>query len=134
MEIEFNKYLPFLDVLISRLRDGSLTHQVFRKKTHTNRYLHSHSHYTPQKNMVFLKLLSLEPLKNMLSNFFPLKIPPFQSFQRKWLYLFTDLKIFQQYLHSQIHLPLYSSPQSQVPLPYIKGKNDLIAKILLKKY
>ena len=50
MEIEENNKLPFLDVLISRKEDGSVSHQVYRKKTHTDRYLHVDSpHFPPQK-------------------------------------------------------------------------------------
>jgi hypothetical protein len=39
MEIEKDNSLPFLDVLISHHLDGSLTHQVYRKRlilTHTS--------------------------------------------------------------------------------------------------
>ena len=39
MEIEDNKCLPFLDVQVRRKPDGSLGHSVYRKTTHTNRYL-----------------------------------------------------------------------------------------------
>ena len=50
MEIEENNKLPFLDVLISRKEDGFVSHQVYRKKTHTDRYLHADSHpFPPQK-------------------------------------------------------------------------------------
>ena len=51
MEIEANKCLPFLDVQVIRKPDGSLGHSVYRKKTHTNRYLHADSNHHPsQKN------------------------------------------------------------------------------------
>ncbi len=35
METEINGRLPFLDVLISEKYNGSFSHQVFQKKTHT---------------------------------------------------------------------------------------------------
>ena len=54
MEIKNNMSLPFLDVLISKNDDGSISHQVYRKKTHTNRYLHAKSHHYPPKKMVSL--------------------------------------------------------------------------------
>jgi hypothetical protein len=36
MEMQEDNSLPFLDVLISCLLDGSLTHQVYRKMMHTD--------------------------------------------------------------------------------------------------
>ncbi|KAK7864163.1 hypothetical protein R5R35_004079 [Gryllus longicercus] len=47
METELHGQLPFLDVLISRRPDGTLGHSVYRKPTHTNRYLHADSHHHP---------------------------------------------------------------------------------------
>ena len=44
--------LPFLDVLITKNPDGSLSHQVYRNKTHTDTYLHVDSHHHPSKRMV----------------------------------------------------------------------------------
>ena len=45
MELEENGSIPFLDILISKRNDGTLSHQVHRKKTHTDRYLHAKSHH-----------------------------------------------------------------------------------------
>lgn len=48
MELENNqKVLPFLDVEVMRKEDGTLGHTVYRKPTHTNRYLHADSHHHP---------------------------------------------------------------------------------------
>ena len=57
MEIQENNLLPFLDVLITRKNDGSLTHQVYRKKTHTDKYLHASSHHVPSKKLGIIKTL-----------------------------------------------------------------------------
>ncbi|KYM77118.1 hypothetical protein ALC53_12413 [Atta colombica] len=45
VDIEKNRKLPFLDVLVSKKVDGTLGHQMYRKSTHTDRYLHAESYY-----------------------------------------------------------------------------------------
>ncbi|XP_011858342.1 PREDICTED: uncharacterized protein LOC105555901, partial [Vollenhovia emeryi] len=51
METEQNSQIPFLDVLVRRNEDGTLSHNIYRKPTHTDRYLHANSHHHPaQKN------------------------------------------------------------------------------------
>ena len=41
IETQQDNYLPFLDALVTRQQDGSLSHQVFCKKASTNEYLHA---------------------------------------------------------------------------------------------
>ena len=58
MEIEQNNQIPFLDVLVKKNEDGTLGHQVYRKPTHTDRYLQATSHHHPsQKNSVISSLI-----------------------------------------------------------------------------
>ena len=59
--------LPFLDVLLSRNDDGSFSHQVFRKKMHTEKYLHANSHHFPAQKLGVLNTLVTEPLESQMS-------------------------------------------------------------------
>ncbi|XP_048521747.1 uncharacterized protein LOC109534234 [Dendroctonus ponderosae] len=56
MEVEQNHQLAFLDVLVSR--PGSrLDHKVYRKATHTARYLHKLSNHHPSQKQGIIKTL-----------------------------------------------------------------------------
>ncbi|XP_050559861.1 uncharacterized protein LOC118265684 [Spodoptera frugiperda] len=48
-ELENERTLPFLDVKILVRADGSLGHSVYRKSTHTDRYLQADSHHHPRQ-------------------------------------------------------------------------------------
>ena len=58
MEIEENSSISFLDVLISKRMDGRLSHTVYRKATHTDRYLNAFSHHAPSQKLGFLRTLT----------------------------------------------------------------------------
>ncbi|XP_075980176.1 uncharacterized protein LOC142979382 isoform X1 [Anticarsia gemmatalis] len=47
-EMETDRSLSFLDVRVAAKPDGSLSHCVYRKPTHTDRYLHATSHHHPR--------------------------------------------------------------------------------------
>jgi len=53
--------LLFLDVLISHLSNGSLTHQVYWKTTHTDGYLHVQSYHHCAPKSIVLKTLITQP-------------------------------------------------------------------------
>jgi len=57
MNIKENKKLPFLDVLIIKKTDNTLGHQVYRKPTHTDKYLHAESHHHPAQKQSAINLL-----------------------------------------------------------------------------
>lgn len=69
IEKEDVKSIPFMDVLVLRKDNGTLSHQVFKNKTHTNmqlhmtsgkkRYLHTTYHHFPsQKHGIISTLVT----------------------------------------------------------------------------
>ena len=48
-----------LDVLLTRKEDGTLGHEVFRKKTNTDSYLHADSHHHPSQKIGVLNTLAV---------------------------------------------------------------------------
>ena len=63
MEIEENNNISLLDVLITKHGDGSLAHQVYRKPTHTDRYLHANSHHFPSQKLGVINTLITRALR-----------------------------------------------------------------------
>ena len=57
MEREENGLLSFLDVLISR-EGNRLGHKVYRKQTHTDRYLQKNSNHHPSQKRGIIKTLA----------------------------------------------------------------------------
>ncbi|GJQ66139.1 hypothetical protein Trydic_g4204 [Trypoxylus dichotomus] len=64
MEIEEDGNLPFLDVLVECTDSNRVGYSVYRKKTHTDRYLHATSHHHPQLKRSLINTLLRRAEKN----------------------------------------------------------------------
>jgi hypothetical protein len=128
MEIQKNNSLPVLDVLINRLLGGSLSHQVYRKKTHTNIYLNAHSHHHPTQKNVILKTLATRALRILA--------PQFLAKEKSHV---TKTLLSNGYSLAQINKDFRSTnnpnpkpkitsppPRTLISLPYIQGTTDQI--------
>jgi hypothetical protein len=58
-----NNYLSFLGILVTMNPDGSLVHQIYRKKTHSNKYFHANSHHQPTQKTKLLNTLVKRVIK-----------------------------------------------------------------------
>ncbi|KAJ9601807.1 hypothetical protein L9F63_000035 [Diploptera punctata] len=63
MEVEQEQRLPFLDVLVIRRPEGRLAHTVYRKSTHTDRYLNAASHHHPAQITSVINTLVIRSLR-----------------------------------------------------------------------
>ncbi|XP_045492134.1 uncharacterized protein LOC123691667 [Colias croceus] len=123
MELETNNRLAFLDILIMRGRDGMLNHTVYRKVTHTDRYLNGESHHHPCQLASVGKSLfqrarhlcdaahlsgELQHVKRVLRNN-KLQAPP---------------------QHHRSRTKPHTVERQPAYLPYVKGVTDRIGRIL----
>ncbi|XP_046400251.1 uncharacterized protein LOC124166637 [Ischnura elegans] len=141
MEKERDGKLPFLDVMVRRKGDGSLGHAVYRKATHTNRYLNAMSHHHPaQKASVVSSLLhraftvsdadSLESEKRLLTT----------ALRKNGYNQKMVLKRAENVakLHARPPMERHTTeedsmtPAAKLTIPYIAGTSERIARILKK--
>ncbi|XP_021964151.2 uncharacterized protein LOC110859501 [Folsomia candida] len=61
-ESEVNMKIPFLDVLVTRDNMGIVHRQVYRKPTHTGRYLNYHSYHHPSQKIAVIDALAYRAL------------------------------------------------------------------------
>lgn len=131
MEVESLNQLPFLDVLLKKKPDGKLGHTVYRKATHTDRYLHATSHHHPAQLHSVIKTLTtrskrLADEENMNKE---------MGFIQKALMKngYTQ-KAIQQSLRppKPKNEEISEEPKGKAYLPYVKGTTDKISNILRK--
>jgi len=136
MEIKSNHSLPFLNVLVSHLPNGSLTHQVYHKKTHTDKYLHAISHHHPSQKFVFLKTLVTLAIWISYSQSFPIEKTPLTKALKVINCTASYIKNAFRYVlhpHPNPKNSTINPPLAQVTLPYIQGITNHIFKILSKR-
>lgn len=133
METEQNGQLPFLDVLVTRRPDGTLGHSVYRKPTHTNRYLHADSHHHPATKRGVLSTLahraSLICDHNSLESEKALLRETFLANGYSGSAVHRALSRFDSSTSSERNEPS-SPPRKTARLPYIKGVTDKIGRLL----
>jgi hypothetical protein len=122
MEMKNNNYFPFLDVLIFRLLGGFLTHRVYRKNTHIDRYLHTHSHHRPTQKLVVLKNLFTRTIRILAPQFLKKeKSHMTQALKANGHSISQINKSFRSTCHSKSKNPPTSSPLlAHISLPYIQ--------------
>lgn len=132
MEKENNGKLPFLDVLVSRNKNGKLGHGIYRKPTHTDRYLHATSHHHPKQKTGILKTLATRAIR----------LCDQDHLEKEESHLASALKS-NGYTTKEIKKAVQNAKQPPKPnnetkqiatayLPYIKGTTDKISRIISK--
>ena len=136
MEVQENNCLPFLDVLITKNEDGSLAHQVYRKKMHTDTCLHATSHHHPSQKLGILNTLSIRAIRIFEKEH--LDEEHLAKFLQENGYKLGDInrtfKKEKNLLTKDCNKTKQIENIKRVVLPYIQGTTDKIARILRKKH
>ncbi|KAJ9574561.1 hypothetical protein L9F63_008272 [Diploptera punctata] len=120
MEVEQEQRLPFLDVLVIRRPDGRLAHTVYRKSTHTDRYLNAASTPSPGTNKFNQDHLHEEEkqLKRaLLANGYPEH---------------AVKRVFKRAGNAPSTLEKKEQTLGTAFLPYVQGTTDKISRVLQK--
>lgn len=132
MEMKENGILPFLDIIINRNQDGSIYHQVYRKKTHTEHYLHANSHHHPSQKIGVLNTLATRVVRiSNLDHFEKEKNHLMNVFEKNGYNKHQVIKAFNNAENPKNKQPL-DDHVDKVHLPYILGTIDKIVYILKK--
>ena len=140
MELEEDGQLPFLDVLVKR-RGGGLSTTVFRKKTHTDRYIHYTSNHHPKTKLGVIKCLKARAEKICNDNHMKGEVKHLKNVFKKNGY---PIRIIRTALRNkptteeergedEEERPT-GQPRRNTPcfLPYVKGTSEKVGKICQK--
>ena len=131
IETEVEGTLPFLDTRVTHHSDGSLTTTVFRKKTHTDRYLDFDSHHPLAHKIAVTRTLltradricmsatdrdaeKTHVMQDLNSNGYPTAV-----IKKNWQTLLA---------HSPAPGPM--TPRATVVIPYVRHVSEAIRRIL----
>ena len=133
MEIEESNCLPFLDTLIIRKQDIDVSHKVYRKKTHTEQYLHALSHHHPQQKVGVMNTLITGAIRISDTEDIEAKKEHLHGVFLSNGYGFDQIRKDFAKTEKPKHLKEKKVGEHKDFLPYIQGVTDNIAKHLKKK-
>lgn len=133
MEVEDNGTLPFLDILIKRNKDGAISHQVYRKKTHTEHYLHANSHHHPAQKLGILNTLAMRAVRiSDHDHFEQEKNHLLEVFEKNGCRRHQGIKAFTKAENPKNKKPM-DEYASKVDLSYLLGTIDKISYKLTRR-
>ena len=130
VELESNDCLPFLDVLLHRRPDGSISTSVYRKATHTDKYLDFSSHHPlSHKIAVVRTLCSRAETHSSLASSLLHEANHVSSALR--LNGYPPAFVSRHSSRLRLQNPLSPTWKSTVVLPYVRGLSEALRRILV---
>ena len=130
LERESDGKLPFLDLLLERHPDGSISTSVFRKSTHTDRYLDFDSHHPLIHKTAVVR--TLQHRARMLSS-------SVEAQRGEESHLIDALvrngypkKLIRQHMRNRerVEDSADDRPEATVCLPYVSGVSEALKRVL----
>ena len=118
--------------MLTKKIDGSLSHQVYHKKTHTDRYLHAESHPHPSQKGGILNTLATRAVRISDTEHLKEELAHLSRVLQENGYKIKDIKR----AFKKAQKPRIKNREDQrrkAFLPYIQGTIDKIAKVLKQK-
>ena len=132
VEMESNGCLPFLDILITRDSDGSLSTAVYRKQTHTDQYLQFSSHHPSSHKLSVCRSLFSRALTHSSSLVQQVEEESliFQALQKNG-YPINFIRRCKRQSTLKTKPPNTSDQKTtRITIPYIQGQSESIKRIL----
>lgn len=140
VEEESNNCLPFLDLLISKTDDGDLEFSIYRKPTHTDRYITSDSfHCGAHKQAAFhamahrLHSIPMNASAHQNEENYIYEVGAKNGYSRSWIkkILERHSKKKERELHSTLE-PIRPEPTRRISVPYYPRLTNELRGVLEK--
>ena len=130
MEREKNCSLPFLDTFVTRLINGELDISVYRKPTHTDRYLNYSSHHPEhvKRGMVQCLFNRAEKLTKHSENL-TIEQKHLTQVLKKNDYPKVVIRSAQRKRKDKISLDQQEQPRGVLMIPYISGLSEELRRV-----
>jgi hypothetical protein len=150
IELEENRRLPFLDTVTIR-SNGKVEVDIYRKPTHTDKYLHYDSHHPKQHKLSVLNTLldraekipssnrgkrreRKHVFKVLRDNGYPFKfIQSYDIMRKRLLTNNTNGNLHTTDVNNSRANPADCAAPSFVVLPYVKGITEKISQVLRRE-
>ena len=125
-ELENSGQFTFLDISVQRMEDGSLATSVYRKPTHTDRYLQYSSHHPVNQKVSVARTLFSRANKITSNN--EKKVEEFHQITKTLKNnRFPSSKCS---LRSKCKIIILEKLKRLTSIPYVQGVSELISQIL----
>ena len=132
METEENNKLAFLDVLLTR-NEKSLGHSVYRKPTHTDRYLHRNSNHHPSQKYGIIKTLTERARRICEPKTLNAELEHLKNALMTNGYSEQEIRKSMRQKRKKTEANNQNQPSGKVFLPYIPRVTDRIGRLLQKE-